>query len=114
MAFASTRMAPSGTGTSRTSVACAFAKAVRFYRLSSSTAAALLACSGRGQENVVHGGAGVGWHGEYSRGGTNRPCAECPSVRTGRRLALATMFLASASHNAKPTLEDHLQCILES
>src|ERR687889_728590 len=40
----STRKVPSGTGTSQTSVACAFARAARCCRLSSSTAAASLAC----------------------------------------------------------------------
>jgi hypothetical protein len=38
--------APSGTGTSPTSAACAFAKVVTFYRRSTLTAAASLACSG--------------------------------------------------------------------
>ena len=42
-AFASTRKTPSGTGTSPTSVACVFAKAVRCCRRSTLTAAASLA-----------------------------------------------------------------------
>jgi hypothetical protein len=43
---------------------------------------------GRGQENVVSGGEGMGWHGEHSRGGTNGPGADGPSARTGRRLTV--------------------------
>jgi hypothetical protein len=43
---------------------------------------------GSREEDVVHGGAGVGWHGEHDRRRTHRSDPDRPGARTERRLAV--------------------------